>query len=596
MISERVGELGLLLARRLNETDYRILLRLELIVHRKGFRGAVDRLLARHVERILSIPGAKLHRRFVRATQDVEQTQLGVLKEILTYARDTEFAQKHHFASVQRYSEYRRQVPVVVYEDIRPDIERHQRGEENILFPGKPMMYNRSSGTTAQAKFIPITPYNFKRTIKDRGKLWLYGLLRDFPGIYDGKDLTLVSPAVEGYTEDNTPYGSLSGLVYQNIPEFMKLVHTAPASAMAIADYSAKVYTLIRFAMAADVTVIFTGNPSTVLNLATRADEWKESIIRDIHDGTLNPKWTIDPGIRQELEAMLEPDAARSSELERLADQSDVLRPADYWPNLRLVHTWKNGNCRLVVPKLYQWFSSETPILDFGYIASEITAADLIDPQTDGSILSVTNGFYEFVPFDVATPQAGDFLLAHQLEAGQRYYVYITTFSGLYRYDMNDVVEVVGWFNAAPVLKFLFKGKGVTSIQGEKLSEEQFIESIQQAASASGIEHDFFVGYADAQAQCYKLYIEFLREYPTERIERFARGVDQSLCQKNVEYDAKRKSERLKPLTVIKTDRDFFSRYRELRLAEGAHDGQIKWLNLSATDATRDRLARLSER
>jgi hypothetical protein len=561
--------------------------------NRTGIKGALDRFLASRVETLLSIPGSKLHRKFTRATKDVKATQLSVLDEILRYAADTVFAREHGFDAICNHRDFAKNVPVADYEDLRPYIDRHTKGEENVLFPGKPIMYNRSSGTTALPKLIPITPYNLERTIKDRGKLWLYGLVRDFPGIYKGKDLTLVSPAVEGHVADGTPFGSLSGLVYESIPGFMKLVHSAPECAMIIEDYNAKIYSLLRFALPSDITSIFTGNPSTVHNLVTKADLFKESLIRDIRDGTLKKDLDIDPRIRAEMEDRLSPDPDRGAALDKLAGASDALRPADYWPNLRLVHTWKNGNCRLVIPKLIPWFKPGTPILDFGYLASEITATDLIVPETDGSILSVLNGFYEFRLCDKGNRGEGDFLMAHELEVQKRYFVYVTTFSGLYRYDMNDVLEVVGHFNGAPILRFLFKGKGITSIQGEKFSEEQFIESVKTAADATGIRHDFFVGFADADKQRYELYIEFLDAYRGVELDRFAQVVDEAMCRLNLEYDAKRKSERLKPLTVVTVGANFFQRYRALRLAEGAHDGQIKWLNLSSTDATKKRMQHL---
>jgi len=103
-----------------------------------------------------------------------------------------------------------------------------------VLFPGRPLMYNQSSGTTAQPKLIPVTPYNYERTIRNRGKLWLYGLTRHYPGVFAGGDLGVVSPAVEGHTEDGTPFGSLSGLIYQNIdppytmPNVNAVVHWIP--------------------------------------------------------------------------------------------------------------------------------------------------------------------------------------------------------------------------------------------------------------------------------------------------------------------------------------------------------------------------------
>jgi hypothetical protein len=561
----------------------------------KGIKGALNRFLAGHLETILAIPGSKMYKKFEKATRDVEASQEAVLKEVLDYSKDTVFGSEHAFGSIRSFPDFQTKVPINDFEDLRPYVDRHTKGEENVLFPGKPLMYNRSSGTTMLPKLIPVTHYNFERTIKDRAKLWLFGLQRSFPGVYKGKSFSVVSPAVEGHTEDGTPYGSLSGVMRQNIPEFMKLTHAAPYSATLIKDFDSKIYTMLRFGLACDVTIIITGNPATVLNFAVKADAWKEDLIRDIRDGALKAGLDLEPEIRSEVQAMLEPDPSRAAELDRMASAGDRLRPEEYWPNLGLVHTWKNGNTRLVIPKLKPWFGPDTPILDFGYIASEIMAADLVDPKTDGSILQIKSGFYEFSRLEDAYDPGREFLLAHQLEAGRRYYIYVTTFSGLYRYDMNDVIEVIGHFNEAPIIRFLYKGKGITSIQGEKLSEEQFIEALARASEKTGVRHDFFIGYADTEASGYKLYIELLGDYSVDDIASFERAVDKALCEVNVEYEAKLESQRLKPISVVRLGGDFFSRYRALRLKEGAHDGQIKWLHLSATEATRRRLERLLE-
>ncbi|MBW2262750.1 MAG: GH3 auxin-responsive promoter family protein [Deltaproteobacteria bacterium] len=561
----------------------------------RGIKGAFNRFLANHLETVLSIPGSRLYKHFVRAAQDTEGTQRALLGEILEHSADTVIGRERGFAKIRGYEQYAERVPVGDYEDHRPYIDRHARGEEGVLFPGKPIMYNCSSGTTAQPKLIPISQFNFDRTISKRGKLWLYGLMREFPGVFAGKDLSVVSKDVEGHTEDGTPFGSLSGLIYKNIPEFVKLVHTIPYSVMTIEDYDAKIYSLLRFSVPSNVTAMFTGNPSTVHNMVTRADQWKEELIRDVRDGTLRKDLDLEPGIRAEAEAMLEPAPERAAELDRIASSGDRFRPIDYWPDLKLVHTWKNGNCRLVIPKLEPWFGGKVPFLDFGYIASEITATDLLDRETDGSILQVQSAFYEFTR--LADEDADDrrFYLAHELEVGERYFIYVTTLSGLYRYDMNDVVEVVGRFHQAPVFKFLFKGQGVTSITGEKLSEQQFIEAVQRGAREAGVEHDFFLGLADVEQTRYVLHIELLGDPAADAVDRFADAVDGALHEVNVEYEAKRKSDRLGPVTVVHMGEGFFDRYRTLRLDEGAHIGQLKWMNLTGTDADRRRLEKLRE-
>jgi len=561
----------------------------------KGIKGTIDKLLAKNVERVLAIPGSRLYKHYEAATRQTAKSQSTVLLDILSYASQTVFGKEHGFDSIKNYKDYSAQVPVRNYEEHRPYVERHAKGEENILFPGKPMMYTRTSGTTAKPKLIPISPYNFERTIKNRGKLWLHRLATNYPGIFKGRDFSLVSPAVEGYTEDGTPYGSLSGLVYKNIPNFIKLVHTIPYDVLTASEFDAKAYTLLRFGVPSNVSAIFTGNPSTVLNLAISADRWKENLIRDIRDGTLDSNINLEPSIREKAEALLYPAPNRAAELEQIVAANDHLRPAEYWPNLRLVNTWTNGNCSLVLPKLKPWFKKNTPVLDFGYIASEINATDIVDPDTGGSLLSIMSGFYEFVRLEDSDDEQKQFYLAHELEAGQRYLIYVTTLSGLYRYDMNDVVEVIDHFNQTPIFRFLYKGKGITNIRGEKLSEAQLIEAVQSASAKLGVKHDFFVGYADSDKDCYTLYIELLNNTNDEQADKLAFAIDASLSQINIEYDAKRRSHRLKPLQIVQLGPDAFARYRQLRLKEGALEGQLKWLHLSATEATKERMKRLSD-
>lgn len=557
----------------------------------------MDRFLASKMESLLSIPGSRLYRKFVADAHSTRATQTRVLAEILERASDTEIGRNLDFAGIEGYEQYQSKVPIHDYEDLRPYVDRHASGEKSVLFPGKPLMYNHSSGTTAKAKLLPVSPYAFERTLEDRGKLWLYNLSRQFPGIFSGKALSLTSPAQEGQTEDGTPFGSLSGVIYQSIPNFMKNVHSIPYDAVLIKNYDAKVYALMRFAVPCKISSIFTGNPATVQNLVSRAESWRESLIHDIRHGTLSSDFAIEPEIRARLEALLEPAPERADELEAIFAKTGEFKPRDYWPDLRLVHCWTNGNCRLVIPKLREYFRADTPILDFGYIASEITATDVILANGD-SVLQVQNAFFEFKRWDdedMSSKDGGEFLLADQLEAGQRYFIYVTTFSGLYRYDMNDIIEVTGKFGDAPTVKFMFKGKGVTSIQGEKLSEEQFIEAVDRAAEQTGLSRDFFVGYANAEASRYDLYVELPSGTSNERADEFGHVVDEILHEVNVEYEAKRKSDRLAPLRVIQLGDDAFARYRTMRLAEGAHAGQLKWLHLSSTQVTRQRMQHLAE-
>lgn len=550
----------------------------------------VSKVLAKNIESLLGVAGRKLEKKYIAAAKDAEQAQLRVLREIITVAKDTEIGRRFNFAAIESHSDYIKHVPVMDYEDLRPYVARHVGGEQDVLFAGKPLLYTRTSGTTAHPKLIPISEYNFNKTIKNRGKLWLYGIAKQFPGVFEGKDFSLVSPAEDGFTDDGVPFGALSGLLYKNIPEFIERVHSIPYEVICIKDFTARAYTLLRFGVPQNVTGVFTGNPSTLVNLAAKADEWKEALIRDIANGTLREDIDIEPEIRASITPLFEPAKKRASVLEQIANASDRFLPTLYWPKLKVIHTWTNGNCRLVIPELREWYG-DTPILDFGYIASEITATDLIDAGTNGSKLALLSAFYEFSPEEQGDAPK-DFLMAHQLEPGKKYYIYVSTYSGLYRYNMNDVIEVVEMYHQAPVIRFLYKGHGVTSIQGEKLSESQLIEAMQRTSKATGIEYGFFVAYANAATAQYEVYAE-LKMADASDTKRFEAVLDRMLCAVNIEYESKRHTERLRQVCIIPLVTDAFAQYRAMRLKEGAFEGQLKWLHLSADRVVQDRMRQL---
>src|SRR5690606_4321454 len=136
------------------------------------------------------------------------------------------------------------------------------------------------------------------------------------------------------------------------------------------------------------------------------------------------------------------------------------LLPRDIWPNLALIGCWKGGSVGLYLREFEGLFSPATPIRDFGYLASEVRGSV---PSTDegcGGILTVETNFFEFVAENDDRTDRAQYLTADQLEDGKRYFVYPTTTGGLYRYDMNDLVQVNGFHENTPIIEFVQKGKG----------------------------------------------------------------------------------------------------------------------------------------
>jgi hypothetical protein len=483
-----------------------------------------------------------------KASRDVRGSSEAMLRRIIRNSRESAFGRDHGFSGIRTLADYRRNVAVAGYEAFRPYVDRMRTGEADVLFSGKPLLYNVTSGTTDKPKLIPVSPLEFKDVHTSLSRLWLYTTIRDNPAIWKGLNLSIVGAAEEGRVQDGTPYGSLSGLAYKNIPGVLKSLYSVPYPVMCIEDYLRKYYAVLRFALAENITYLIAGNPSSLIQIHRVIMDQFESLVRDIRDGTIKPDaiTELDRAAKEEIRAALTPDPGRARSLEELMTRHGAqLRPKHYWPDLACVNTWKQGNCRLFIPRLDGYFPEACVIREFGYWASEARAVVLAN-DWDQSVLPCHLYHFEFIPEterDVSSPSA---LEAHEVEPGKRYYLLFSTLSGLYRYDINDVVEVTGFHNQFPMIKFLYKGQGVTSLTGEKLSEEQTILAVNAAAGDTGHIAEFFTLICNEAECAYTLYVEFSPPHLGQlAIRAFSKAFDDYLKEVNIEYNSKRLTGRL---------------------------------------------------
>jgi len=170
-------------------------------------------------------------------------------------------------------------------------------------------------------------------------------------------------------------------------------------------------------------------------------------------------------------------------------------------------------------------------------------------------------------------------LLLHEIEAEQSYYVLVTTAGGLVRYDMHDVVRVTGRIGRTPTLAFVRKGRGVTSLTGEKLTEDQVNLAVAGVAARAGLHVPFHLVVADAAANGYVAYVE-TGALDAERFGALATALDTELAALNIEYAGKRASARLCPLRVVLLAAGAGQAYREHAVRKGQREAQFKVLTL----------------
>lgn len=534
---------------------------------------------------IMSLPGRMS---LARASRNPEKASARTLRKILNLAKNTAYGKEHHFGAIvkarkpeQLFRLYEKSVRASEYESFRPYVERHKHGEANVLIPGKPLMYATTSGTTSKPKWIPISQKYMKDVYDVMSHIWLDNFARVRPKFLSGGLVVSVAKVVEGYAEDGTIFGSVSGVTAKKIPSIIRKRFVTPPEVYDISDYTARYYVMMRLAIAHSVSYIVAPNPSTLLELIHNAEEYFDDYIEDIEKGSISEKFDVSPEIRSVLAGFTVPDPERADFLRRVKEKcGGKPQLKDWWPDMQLLSSWKCGNTAIAAEKVQQQLPAGCCYQELGYFASECRFGLVLDEGID-STLFPNYHYYEFIEEnDLENPEPR-FLRLHELEQGKRYCIYVTTFSGLYRYNMNDLVEVGGWNGKTPKIHMVQKVNGIVSITGEKLYEKQFIEAVHEAERQSGLKANFFIGFADPEEACYDFYYEFeKRKIRRSKAEAFTKIVDSQLMEMNIEYQSKRASHRLKEPKTFVLKRNAYDHFKRRSLLEGARDGQFKLVML----------------
>ncbi|MBO5137788.1 MAG: GH3 auxin-responsive promoter family protein [Spirochaetaceae bacterium] len=542
---------------------------------------------------LLGVAGKIQKSKLDKASKNVAKEQEQTLRRILEYAKDSEWGKSHNFAEIlaadtkeELYKRWQKNVPPTDYEDIRDLVERHKNGEENLLFPGKPMMYATTSGTTKEPKWIPITNEYYNNAYSKMSKLWLHSFQMHRPKVFENVCTSIVGKDIEGAAPDGTVYGSVSGVTRRDCPEFIKGLYAEDSSVFSISDYKARYYTIMRTGVEKDVHLLVTANPSTIVEMQNNVNEFFDDYVKDIENGTLKADLKIDDEIRKKIEPRFSPNPARAAELRELKAKYGTVLPKHYWPNIQVLTTWKCGNTQVYMEKFKDSFPKDMLHQEFGYFASECRAG-LVMNGGDDTVLFPHMHYFEFISAEDLDNPNPQFLQLEELEKGKRYCIYVTTLAGLYRYNMNDLVEVTGFYGTIPTIQFIQKVNGIISMTGEKLHERQFIEAVHETEKETNLVTKFFVGFADIENSNYQFYYEFADQSVTqEQAEEFTKKVDANLKKFNNEYEAKRASFRVKDPVTHLLQKESFETFKKRSIDQGARDGQFK-MNLLMQDEKR---------
>lgn len=542
-------------------------------------RGVLRRVADLVIPPYLRLAAAIHAWRIARAARDPMRLQRALLADLLRRNAATRFGQRFGFAGMGGYDDYARAVPIMEFEALRPFIDAEIERGEAALTAEPPAQYMRTSGSTGQPKDIPLTASHLERlrAIQRRSVAFQ---CRACPEAFAGSILAIVSAAEEGRLANGKPYGAASGIVAAGTPMLVKAKFVLPDEVHAIADAGLKYLVILRLALAhRDLTYFGSANSTTPLALMKLYREQREALLADVRRGGFARLDELPELVRTALAPRLAAQPERAEELERLYAAGRE-RMADLWPALRLVVTWTCGSAGVSVRALRAELGPRTRIFELGYVASEFRGTFSLRPRAGAGMPTLDSHFFEFAECERWDRGERGCLTLEQLRKGIDYYIIATTPSGLYRYFINDVVRVTGFLHATPLMKFMRKGRGVTSITGEKLYESQVLAAVSGAMAACGGSARFVMVLADEEARRYRLYVEpdGRRAGPAAEL---AREVDRRLQELNIEYRSKRESARLAPLEAAWLRPETGEAYKRDCVARGQREGQFKAVALT---------------
>ncbi len=477
-----------------------------------------------HFLSILSKPLAAYTARQTRFwSRNAVLMQQRIFEQLINSGKNTLFGKDHWLTSVKSYEAFREQVPVRDYESSRKYIEKVMNGEEDILWPEKPLYLSKTSGTTSGVKYIPITRASMPNHINStRNALLSYIHETGNASFLSGKMIFISgSPALE--TINGIPVGRLSGIVNHHVPQYLRRNQLPTYPTNCIEDWETKV----------------------------------DAIVNE----TIGQNMTLISGIPPWVQMYFDKLSAKSGK-----------KIKDLFPNFNLF-VYGGVNYEPYRKKLEESIGKKVDSIEL-YPASEGFIA-YQDKQNDSSLLLMVNAgiFYEFIPANEYFNANPTRISLKDVEPGVNYAIIINSNAGLWGYSLGDTIKFV----SINPYRIIVTGriKHFISAFGEHVIAEEVEKALLQAAQqqhAEVVEFTVAPQVAPADGLPYhEWFIEF-HKLPDD-LERFRLAIDDSLQRQNIYYSDLIKGHVLQPLKIQLLRKNSFIDYMR---SHGKLGGQNK--------------------
>ena len=460
----------------------------------------------------LSLPLAKfIVSKNKRWKNNAVKVQQKTLLKLLNQAQNTVFGKDHSFSIIQNYADFKNHIPVRDYEGIKPYIDQIIDGKENILWPGKPLYFSKTSGTTSGTKYIPISKESMPNHITAaRDAILSYIAETKNTAIVDGKMIFLQGSPELSKTGDILT-GRLSGIVAHHIPSYLTKNRLPSFKTNCIPDWEEKVDAIVEETISEKMSVI-SGIPPWVQMYFEKLQNKSGLLIKDLF-----PKFDL-----------------------------FIYGGVNYEP-------YRQTFEKLIGKKMD---SIEL------YPASEGFIAYQDSQKEEGMLLCVNHGiFYEFIPSDEFFDKNPTRISLADVKIGVNYVLILNTNAGLWGYNIGDTIKFV----SIDPYRIIVSGRisHFTSAFGEHVIAEEVEKSLKEAMEKIPAQVNEFHVAPQVNPQSGLPYHEWLMEFEKqpENISDFKRLIDASLQKHNPYYKDLILGKVLRPLEVTIIGKNGFRNY-----------------------------------
>ncbi len=492
------------------------------------------------IQNRVELPG----RAFFRLLDNSARVQEQLLKDILSKNENSAIGKSRGFLGMRTIEDFQQHSPVICYEDVECLIDRIQMGNDTVLTEEAIVVFEETGGSSGGTKLIPLTASGLG-AIQNAVIPWLHDLLTHRPGIASGSAYWSISPAIRtqqligdipvGLPSDAAYFGSTLG---EDIVETLAV----PPEVGAIRNYNDWRHQTLSYLLARkDLSFISVWSPTFLLDLIKSIPHELDCIVNGCVD-----------------QGLVDLSRRRIQEIKHAVNGNNIDTQL-LWPMLDTISCWLDASSARYREELGNMFP-DVFLQGKGLLVTE-GVVSLPVCSEDDAVLAINSCFFEFVD------ENDVIFLCHELVVGKTYRVLITTYSGLYRYDLGDQVLVSGFIGTTPLIKFCGRAGLVSDLCGEKLTEA-FV--LKQMSSLSGTA---MLAPCANQKPGYVLFLD-ATDFDSSCIETVTRQTEQGLCA-NPQYAYAIRMNQLNRLCCYRVD-DLWSRYIEYQTTSGKSLGDVK--------------------